>query len=202
VQKTAAGAPRKDSEPAGPAPDATAGPGDSSAGVSVLSVFRATTTGAIVAFAGLALGLLTAFALARRREYQSDARRRPRDLAAVSLDGKRGRTPARAVSTPGNPRPSPAAPASGQVPGQTAAAGAMAQWGNDMPRTRAEALLVLGIGVAPTANDAAIKKIVDGLRQSWHPDLAKDDADRAMRELRSKQINVAWDLLRSQRAEV
>ena len=49
---------------------------------------------------------------------------------------------------------------------------------------------------------AALKKIVDGLRQSWHPDLARDDADRALRELRSKQINAAWDLLQSQRAEV
>jgi DnaJ-class molecular chaperone len=71
-----------------------------------------------------------------------------------------------------------------------------------MPRTRVEALEVLGIGVAPSANQAAIKKIVDGLRQSWHPDLAKDEADRAVRELRSKQINAAWDLLRSQVAEV
>ena len=61
---------------------------------------------------------------------------------------------------------------------------------------------MLGIGVAPTASDAALKKIVDGLRQSWHPDLATDETDRAVRELRSKQINAAWDLLRSQRAEV
>ena len=71
-----------------------------------------------------------------------------------------------------------------------------------MPSTRIEALQVLGIGVSPTANEAALKKIVDGLRQSWHPDHAADEDDRALRELRSKQINAAWDLLRSQRAEV
>ena len=37
---------------------------------------------------------------------------------------------------------------------------------------------------------------------SWHPDLAKDETDRALRELRSKQINAAWELLQGQRAEV
>jgi DnaJ-class molecular chaperone len=71
-----------------------------------------------------------------------------------------------------------------------------------MPRTREEALEVLGIGIAPSANAAAIKKIVDGLRMSWHPDLAKNETDRALREQRSKQINAAWDILQSQRAEV
>jgi DnaJ-class molecular chaperone len=71
-----------------------------------------------------------------------------------------------------------------------------------MPQTRAEAMQILGVGVTPTASEVAIKKIVDGLRQSWHPDHAKDEADRAMRELRSKQINAAWELLRRQRAVV
>jgi hypothetical protein len=74
--------------------------------------------------------------------------------------------------------------------------------GDRMPRTRTEAMQVLGMGVAPSATEAALKKVVDGLRQGWHPDLAKDDADRALRELRCRQINVAWDLLRGQRAEV
>jgi DnaJ-class molecular chaperone len=71
-----------------------------------------------------------------------------------------------------------------------------------MPRTREEALEVLGIGIAPSATATAIKKIVDGLRMSWHPDLAQDETDRALREQRSKQINAAWDILQSQRAEV
>jgi hypothetical protein len=71
-----------------------------------------------------------------------------------------------------------------------------------MPRDRVEAMQVLGMGVAPSATEVAIKKIVDGLRQSWHPDLAQNETDRALRELRSKQINAAWELLRGQRAEV
>jgi hypothetical protein len=67
--------------------------------------------------------------------------------------------------------------------------------GDAMPRTRAEALEVLGMGLAPDINEAAIKKIIDGLRMSWHPDHATDDADRATRELRLKQINAAWDII-------
>jgi hypothetical protein len=191
------------------APPSAAPAPDSSTGASLFSVFRTTTTGVIVAFAGLALGLLTAFAVARRRERLSDTRRPPRDLSAVSLDGKRARprppagklrggtlsASAAAVAAPG-------APPVGPPPAQVAETGPVTEWGDRMPRTRAEALEVLGIGVAPTASDAALKKIVDGLRQSWHPDLATDETDRAVRELRSKQINAAWDLLRSQRAEV
>jgi hypothetical protein len=160
-------------------------------------VFRTTTTGVIVAFAGLALGLLTAFAVARRREHLSDTRKQPRDLAAVSLDGKRARPRAGAARDTGRSSLAPSAAAARTPPG-----GSVAEWGDRMPRTRAEALQVLGIGVAPTASDSALKKIVDGLRQSWHPDHAADETDRAMREVRSKQINAAWDLLRSQRAEV
>ena len=64
-----------------------------------------------------------------------------------------------------------------------------------MPRTRAEALEVLGMGIAPDVNETAIKKIIDGLRLSWHPDHARDPADRAMREQRIKQINAAWDII-------
>jgi hypothetical protein len=192
------GAPPKDA-PRSAAP----GPHDGGSGVSLLGAFRATTTGAMVAFAGLALGLLTAFALARRREHAQDARRRPRDLSAVSLDGRRGKPPARvAASSRGTLAPNAAPPAQAPAPAQTAASSPLAEMGDRMPRTRAEAMQVLGMGVAPSATEAALKKIVDGLRQSWHPDLAKDDADRALRELRCRQINVAWDLLRGQRAEV
>jgi len=70
-----------------------------------------------------------------------------------------------------------------------------------MPRTRMEAFKVLGIGAAPGADAAAIKKIVDALRVNWHPDRAQDEPDRQLRELRSKQINAAWDLLQGERAE-
>ena len=50
---------------------------------------------------------------------------------------------------------------------------------------------MLGMGVSRDATETAMKKIVDGLRLSWHPDLAKDEADRQFREYRLKQINAA-----------
>jgi hypothetical protein len=180
----------------------TAEPEGTGLSINLFSTFRTTTVGALVAFGGLALGLITAFALARRNESMRDARRRPRDLGSVSLGDRRPRRPARIANARGNLPPNAAASAMSRVPGQTAAANGMTEWGDRMPQTRAEALQVLGIGVAPTANEAAIKKIVDGLRQSWHPDHARDEADRVMRELRSKQINAAWELLRSQRVVV
>jgi hypothetical protein len=200
--------------------------GASSSGL--LSLFRTTTTGAIVAFAGLALGLLTAFALARRREHAQDVGRRRRDISALSLDGKRPKASAHKASARGGAgsRHKPGAPASVQAAAQVSAqpgaqprrdskppvqsADLMARlsvaevgdWSDRMPTTREEALEVLGIGIAPSANATAIKKIVDGLRMSWHPDHATDETDRALREHRSKQINAAWEILQGQRAEV
>jgi DnaJ-class molecular chaperone len=69
-----------------------------------------------------------------------------------------------------------------------------------MPETREEALQVLGMGVAGDSGLPAIKKVVDGLRMSWHPDYAVDQADREARELRLKQINAAWQILGGNRA--
>jgi hypothetical protein len=186
---------------------------ESAAEPNILSVFSATTAGAIVAFAGLALGLLAAFTLARRREQAADAGRRRRDISALSLDGRqaRGRAGANArgrAGRPGAPPPPQQPPGAGHAktavgPARSAGdRGVAASWGDRMPRTREEALEVLGIGIAPSATDTAIKKIVDGLRMSWHPDLAKDETDRLLRELRSKQINAAWDILHAQRAVV
>jgi DnaJ-class molecular chaperone len=60
---------------------------------------------------------------------------------------------------------------------------------------------MLGVGVSPNATETAMKKVVDGLRLSWHPDLAKDEADRQLREFRLKQINAAWDLIQGKRLE-
>jgi DnaJ-class molecular chaperone len=57
------------------------------------------------------------------------------------------------------------------------------------------------MGVAPEASEAALKKIVDGLRLSWHPDYAKDLADRQLRELRLKQVNAAWEIIAGKRAQ-
>ena len=67
-----------------------------------------------------------------------------------------------------------------------------------IPKTRAEAFEVLGVN--PNASEASLKRTVDALRMGWHPDHAKDDADKIMREERTKQINIAWDLIVGKRA--
>lgn len=68
-----------------------------------------------------------------------------------------------------------------------------------MPSDRNEALAVLGVNAE--ASEKVVKKIVDAMRQTWHPDLAKNDADRRAREERIKQINSAWDLVRRRAQE-
>lgn len=67
--------------------------------------------------------------------------------------------------------------------------------GDRMPSSRHEALELLGMGIASDGNIGSVKKIIDGLRMNWHPDHARDDADRRLREVRLKQINAAWDIL-------
>ncbi|MCB1520180.1 MAG: DnaJ domain-containing protein [Hyphomicrobiaceae bacterium] len=62
-----------------------------------------------------------------------------------------------------------------------------------MPQSPAEAYEILGIN--PNASPATVKKFLDALRMSWHPDLARDEADRLQREARIKQINVAMELI-------
>lgn len=66
-----------------------------------------------------------------------------------------------------------------------------------MPTSAREAYEVLGINGNVT--DATLKKIVDALRMSWHPDLASSAEDRAVREERIKQINVATELIAAER---
>ncbi len=66
-----------------------------------------------------------------------------------------------------------------------------------LPRTKAEAYLVLGVN--PDVSEGIAKKLVDALRMSWHPDHAKDDVDRREREDRIKEINVAWELINGKR---
>jgi hypothetical protein len=73
------------------------------------------------------------------------------------------------------------------------AAAASSRYGA-VPTNRDEALSLLGVNA--DASEKVIKKIVDAMRQSWHPDLARNEADRRAREERMKQINGAWDLLR------
>ncbi len=66
-----------------------------------------------------------------------------------------------------------------------------------MPRTLSEAYAILGVN--SDASDGILKKIVDALRMTWHPDHAKDEDDRRLREARIKQINVAWELIEGKR---
>ena len=68
-----------------------------------------------------------------------------------------------------------------------------------MPANASEAFALLGVN--PDADEKIVKKVVDGLRQSWHPDLARDEDDRLRREQRMKGINVAWELIRCRRQE-
>jgi hypothetical protein len=222
--KIAVATPSREAERRVSEPETELGP-DSVSGPGLLSLFRTTTIGVIVAVAGLALGLIAAFALARRRERARDAGRRRRDISALSLDGRHAKASVRSAAgtrpdrgapayVPPGPPPNPqsrlpSAPPPAVAPPPPVAPPLMepaampdwVDWDDRMPRTREEALEVLGIGIAPSATATAIKKIVDGLRMSWHPDLAQNETDRALREHRSKQINAAWDILQGQRAE-
>ena len=66
-----------------------------------------------------------------------------------------------------------------------------------LPRTRSEAYDVLGVNA--DVSEGVLKKIVDALRMSWHPDHARDEDDRRVREERIRQINIAWDLITAKR---
>lgn len=62
-----------------------------------------------------------------------------------------------------------------------------------LPQTEREAYALLGVN--PDVSPPVLKKLVDALRMTWHPDHARHEADRALREERMKQINTAWDLI-------
>jgi hypothetical protein len=61
------------------------------------------------------------------------------------------------------------------------------------PQTKGEAYTLLGVN--PDVSETVLKRLVDALRMSWHPDHARDEPDRLVREARVTQINVAWDLI-------
>ena len=67
-----------------------------------------------------------------------------------------------------------------------------------IPATRAEAFDLLGLN--PDVAEGTLKKVADGLRMNWHPDHARDDADRVTREARIKAINIAIELINGKRA--
>jgi hypothetical protein len=71
-------------------------------------------------------------------------------------------------------------------------------WDEDwLPTTVSEALDVLGVD--PEASRDTMKTTVTRLRRALHPDYALDEEDRALRERRLKQINVAWDIVSGKR---
>jgi hypothetical protein len=114
-----------------------------------------------------------------------------RDFGAISLDGA-----PQGSALALEPAAGAAVPEAPRAPDQDAGAAVMDEL--PVPTTYAQALDILG--ASPEASVAAIKKIVDGLRQSWHPDLARSETDRAHRERRVRQINVAWDLVSQRRS--
>ena len=177
---------------------------DDAVPVTIFSVMPSPAVGATIVVGLLAVLLLAAFALTRRREQVRLAGRPPRDIATVSLDGRAGSAQVPVVvreddeqiwaqAAQASPEPAPASAEKPSTP---------LNWGDRIPRTRDEALQVLGMGVTPDANLAAIKKIVDGLLAGWHPDHASGQGDRQMRELRMKQINAAWEIIAGKRAAV
>ena len=158
------------------------------------------------------LATAMAFFLRRQNEQRLSPNAAARDFSSVSLDAVQSRALVRAAPpepalSAGPPEPQPAshplslahALAAVPSPVEPFIAGPVIEpeW---LPTTREEALQVLGAG--PDASDAVIKKIVDGLRMSWHPDHAKSAEDHRMRSERMTQINVAWDILAGRQAEI
>jgi hypothetical protein len=202
--KFAAHVPAATKEPTAQAdpPEGTAGENTKLITVNLLGAVGSPSTTAVIACTALAMLVIAGFAWLLRRERAQFAGATSRDFASVSL-GEPGRDPnisaerslvvgsSSPSSLQGRPHAAPPMPSRGLLAGL----------GDAIPRTRAEALQVLGMGVTADAAEAAIKRIVDGLRLSWHPDYAKDPEDRRIRELRVKQINAAWEIIRGKRAE-
>jgi hypothetical protein len=170
---------------------------------------EADATGLSIVMISMGLVLLISaigFAVLRahRREHAELAAMTGRDIASVPLAGKPDRAALALVPSavsPGSPRQAAARghhPMSSHAP--RGADGATLIGSGQMPETREQALQVLGMGLAGDTGLAAVKKVVDGLRMSWHPDYAVDQRDRAAREQRMKQINAAWEILNGSRA--
>jgi hypothetical protein len=142
------------------------------------------------------MGGLTMFAWLRHRERTQFARATVRDFASVPLGGAHDELPVARSLVVDHLATSP-----GLHPPSAFGGGVSPVLGEAIPRTRADALRILGLGVTPDATEIAIKKIVDGLRLSWHPDYANDAEDRRIREIRIKQINAAWEIIGPKRAQ-
>lgn len=144
---------------------------------------------AAVSLAALGLVVLSFFQWRERAQPRLAGNR---DLASVSFDSRAtGRDIAIAPANSALWVPS----LDKQYPIPEADTGRQLDLSSEIPQTREQAIQILGMGVTPDVSAAAIKKIVDGLRLSWHPDHAKSIEERQLRELRMKQINAAWDII-------
>jgi len=68
----------------------------------------------------------------------------------------------------------------------------MAEGGSDVPQSLGEACRILS--VAKSTPRKTVKAVVDALRRVWHPDLSQDDDERELRTIRTRQINIAWEI--------
>jgi hypothetical protein len=170
---------------------------ENSVPVTLVTVLSTPAT-AIAAMASTIILAIAAFALMRGRE-KANPGGMPRDIASISLDGSR-QDRQLVVQQRALARGIPQLPAGAAQP-ETPLSAVYPAWGDTIPSTRADALQVLGMGVTPDVSLAAIKKIVDGLRQTWHPDLGRDPSERGLREQRLKQINAAWEILAGKRVQ-
>jgi hypothetical protein len=143
----------------------------------------------LLSITGLAVSTLWSRARGSKRLLPPSAR----DIASISLDGALKGTSVRLYPHAEAAPPAVQAPPP-ILPGNS---GFASPDDLPMPTNYEEALELLG--AAPDASLAAVKKIVDGMRQSWHPDLARSEADRRVRLRRMQQINVAWDLVSQRR---
>jgi len=167
----------------------------------LVGYLRNPMTVAVTTLALLCAILIAGFALIRRRDASHAQVATSRDIGSVWLEKNIGleESSAALISTNANEAPlsNRHLPATQSGPKKIAGQ----NWGDTIPQNRSEALGVLGIGDSSDVNQTAIKKIVDGLRMSWHPDHADGEDDRKLRELRLKQINVAWEIISEARAE-
>ena len=164
----------KSSEAPAPAPSQVAGPSSPSLAPLGRSGGPDVMTVTAAAATAFALAGLAVFGFRRWRGASDVEAAAPvaRDFGAISLE-----TPA-----PGSDEPE------------------VSEASDDLsiPSNYTQALHVLG--ASADASTDAIKKIVDGLRRSWHPDHARSESDRVYREKRARQINVAWDIVSQRRA--
>ncbi|MGZ5890311.1 MAG: hypothetical protein ACXWJS_06935 [Hyphomicrobium sp.] len=174
---------------AGPAPTETASLPTPAAYDQKTTVMLAAAAAVLLSITGLAVSALWSWARGPKRLPPPSTR----DIASISLDGAPKGTSVSLSPHVGAAPPAVQAPPQ-LLPGN---AGLVSPDDLPMPTTYAEALELLG--AAPDASLAAVKKIVDGMRQSWHPDLARSEADRRVRQRRMQQINVAWDLVSQRR---